>query len=101
MNTRQHVIWAIQTTHVNIALPLYGMINRQKKNKKPQQPKFAMCCMEGRMHLPFLTQPPAFLKYLLGQESGKMGINMGINYRKSIRVYSSMFAFTSMGGRVD
>ncbi|XP_059285058.1 uncharacterized protein LOC132038402 [Lycium ferocissimum] len=26
---------------------------------------------------------------------------MGINFRKNIRVYNSMFAFTSMGGRVD
>ena len=44
-----------------------------------------------------LREPPPYLKYLLGKESGKLGIN----FRKNIRAYNSMFAFTSMGGRVD
>uniref|UniRef100_A0A3Q7EEM9 Uncharacterized protein n=1 Tax=Solanum lycopersicum TaxID=4081 RepID=A0A3Q7EEM9_SOLLC len=44
-----------------------------------------------------LWEPPPYLKYLLGKESGKLGIN----FRKNIRAYNSMFAFTSMGGRVD
>uniref|UniRef100_A0A3Q7FIZ2 Helitron helicase-like domain-containing protein n=1 Tax=Solanum lycopersicum TaxID=4081 RepID=A0A3Q7FIZ2_SOLLC len=51
----------------------------------------------GRVQLPLLREPPPYLKYLLGKESGQLGIN----FRKNIRAYNSMFAFTSMGGRVD
>ena len=51
----------------------------------------------GRVQLPLLREPPPYLKYLLGKESGQLGIN----FRKKIRAYNSMFAFTSMGGRVD
>ena len=51
----------------------------------------------GRVQLPLLREPPPYLKYLLGKESGQLGIN----FRKNIRAYNSMFAFTSIGGRVD
>ncbi|KAM3376292.1 hypothetical protein P3S68_015007 [Capsicum galapagoense] len=51
----------------------------------------------GRVQLPLLREPPTYLKYLLGKESGKVGTN----FRKNIRAYNSLFAFTSMGGRVD
>ncbi|XP_049362072.1 uncharacterized protein LOC125826778 [Solanum verrucosum] len=70
---------------------------RTDKSKNTRQPKFTLCCMEGRIRVPLLTQSPPYLKYLLGNESGKVGMN----FRKNIRVYNSMFAFTSMGGRVD
>lgn len=52
--------------------------------------------MEGRVQLPLLNQPPSYLKYLLGTDS----VELGINFRKNIRMYNSIFAFTSMGGRV-
>ncbi|XP_049387184.1 uncharacterized protein LOC125851434 [Solanum stenotomum] len=70
---------------------------RTDKGKNTRQPKFTLCCMEGRIRVPLLTQSPPYLKYLLGNEFGKVGMN----FRKNIRVYNSMFAFTSMGGRVD
>ena len=44
-----------------------------------------------------MTKPPSYLKYLLETKSGKCGMN----FRKNICVYNSIFAFTSMGGRVD
>nr|XP_009789935.1 PREDICTED: uncharacterized protein LOC104237479 [Nicotiana sylvestris] len=53
--------------------------------------------MEGRVRLPLMSQPPPYLKYLLSTDSGQLGIS----FRKNIIVYNSMFAFTSMGGRVD
>ncbi|XP_070048226.1 uncharacterized protein [Nicotiana tomentosiformis] len=70
---------------------------RTKKTKQTTRPKFSFCCMEGRVRLPLMSQPPPYLKYLLSTDSGQLGIS----FRKNIRVYNSMFAFTSMGGRVD
>ena len=53
--------------------------------------------MEGRVRLPLLSQPPPYLQYLLGTTSGQIGVH----FRKNIRVYNSKFAFIYMGGRVD
>ena len=53
--------------------------------------------MEGRVRLPLLSQPPPYLQYLLGTTSGQIGVH----FRKNIRVYISKFAFIYMGGRVD
>ena len=71
---------------------------RTTKTKQTTRPIFSFYCMGGgRVQLPLLREPPPYLKYLLGKESGQLGIN----FRKNIRAYNSMFAFTSMGGRVD
>ncbi|KAM3309423.1 hypothetical protein P3S67_011167 [Capsicum chacoense] len=71
---------------------------RKNKTVPTKKPIFTFCCMEGgRVQLPLLREPPTYLKYLLGKESGKVGTN----FRKNIRAYNSLFAFTSMGGRVD
>lgn len=70
---------------------------RNKKTKKVSHPKFTFCCMEGRVQIPFMKETPPLLKYLLGADSGQKGSK----FRKNIRAYNSMFAFTSMGGRVD
>ncbi|KAH9668826.1 ATP-dependent DNA helicase [Citrus sinensis] len=53
--------------------------------------------MEGRVQIPLMKETPPLLKYLLGADSGQKGSK----FRKNIRAYNSMFAFTSMGGRVD
>ena len=53
--------------------------------------------MEGRLQIPLMRETPHLLKYLLGAESGQKGLK----FRRNIRAYNSMFAFTSMGGRVD
>ncbi|ESR45401.1 hypothetical protein CICLE_v10003309mg, partial [Citrus x clementina] len=70
---------------------------RNKKTKKVSHPKFTFCCMEGRVQIPLMKETPPLLKYLLGADSGQKGSK----FRKNIRAYNSMFAFTSMGGRVD
>ena len=48
---------------------------RTNKSKKPKHSKFSICYLEGRVQLPLLSEPPAYLKFLLGQESGKLGMN--------------------------
>ncbi|KAI3720341.1 hypothetical protein L6452_21257 [Arctium lappa] len=70
---------------------------RTQKNKKTAMPKFMFCCSEGRVQVPLLQQPPKILSDLLGTESGKKGLL----FRKEIRTYNSMFAFTSLGARID
>ncbi|XP_060192363.1 uncharacterized protein LOC132621904 [Lycium barbarum] len=71
---------------------------RTRKTVQPTNPIFSFCCMEGgRVQLPLMSEPPPYLKYLLGTESGQLGID----FRRNIRVYNSIFAFTSMGGRID
>jgi hypothetical protein len=47
--------------------------------------------------LPALKEPPAYLIKLLKKENGKRSKN----YMQNIRLYNSMFTFTSMGGKVD
>ena len=60
-------------------------------------PKFGLCCKEGKVKLPPLKQAPLYLRQLLRyNERGESS-----NFCKNIRLYNSMFAFTSMGGKVD
>ena len=35
---------------------------RTIKSRKPKKPKFSLCCSEGKVELPFLKDPPPFLK---------------------------------------
>lgn len=53
--------------------------------------------MEGLILIQLMTKTPSYLKYLLETKSGKCGMN----FRNNICAYNSIFAFTSMGGRVD
>uniref|UniRef100_A0A803PIA8 ATP-dependent DNA helicase n=1 Tax=Cannabis sativa TaxID=3483 RepID=A0A803PIA8_CANSA len=71
---QQHGILDLLLTHANIVMPFYG-----------------------RVQIPLLKEAPPFLKYLLQDDSGQKGVK----FRKNIRTYNSMFAFTSMGGRID
>uniref|UniRef100_A0A453C8N7 Helitron helicase-like domain-containing protein n=2 Tax=Aegilops tauschii subsp. strangulata TaxID=200361 RepID=A0A453C8N7_AEGTS len=60
-------------------------------------PKFGLCCKEGKIKLPPLKQALLYLRQLLRyNERGESS-----NFRPNIRLYNSMFAFTSMGGKVD
>ncbi|XP_055960816.1 uncharacterized protein LOC126682230 isoform X2 [Mercurialis annua] len=70
---------------------------RTLKSKIVKDPKFSLCCMEGRVQLPLLHDPPLFLKNLLnGVDRQKTK-----HYMQNIRMYNAMFSFTSMGGRID
>ncbi|CAI0375527.1 unnamed protein product, partial [Linum tenue] len=59
-------------------------------------PKFTLCCMEGKVKLPPIKQPPPFLKWLLESDH-----NLAKHFREFIRAYNAVFSFTSMGGKVD
>ncbi|CAA7054895.1 unnamed protein product [Microthlaspi erraticum] len=55
-----------------------------------------MCCMHGKIELPPPPPVPEILQDLLfkGDDKSK-------NFKENIRAYTSMFGFTSMGGKVD
>ena len=38
---------------------------RSQKSKRPRRPKFSICCMQGKVQLPLLKDPPQFLQNLL------------------------------------
>ncbi|XP_030964293.1 uncharacterized protein LOC115985491 [Quercus lobata] len=70
---------------------------RTVKSKTPTKPKFSLCCSEGRVELPLLKEPPPFLGNLLNINSDQRSIN----FQLGIRIYNSLFAFTSLGVNVD
>lgn len=68
---------------------------RNNKSNKNAAPTFSLCCRSGQVKLPPERKPPPFLQDLL---SGGARTN---HYKKYIRIYNSLFAFTSLGGKVD
>jgi hypothetical protein len=71
----------------------YG--ERTRKECNPVVPEFSMCCKEGRIKIayPPLPEPLADLYYSDNRRSKY--------FMENIRSFNSMFAFTSMGGKID
>ena len=59
--------------------------------------RFHLCCRGGKVVLPFQRDPPQFLAGLLDPH----GDVLSKYFIKSIRSYNSMFAFTSLGAKID
>lgn len=72
----------------------YGERLSKKKNSK--KPSFGTCCKQGKVSLPIMKDPPNTLAALLYNGDGRSK-----HYREFIRAYNMMFAFTSLGGKVD
>ncbi|GAU19177.1 hypothetical protein TSUD_198580 [Trifolium subterraneum] len=70
---------------------------RANKPSRPETPEFSICCLQGKVVLDFLKQPPEYLKELLDYRGGMRSIK----FRENIRAYNSIFAFTSMGAKID
>ncbi|XP_048503029.2 uncharacterized protein LOC104884879 [Beta vulgaris subsp. vulgaris] len=68
---------------------------RVNKLNKNGQPKFGMCCMQGKVQLPLLKRPPQLLEDLLKKRHSRSA-----HFLDNIRGYNMMYSFTSMGGRV-
>jgi hypothetical protein len=84
----------------NFSCPSCGAImwyeERAVKNVNTTEPKFSMCCMQGRITLaPFKEIPP--LLYDLFHKNDKRSKI----FLENIRSFNSMFAFTSMGGTIN
>ncbi|PIA60821.1 hypothetical protein AQUCO_00300390v1 [Aquilegia coerulea] len=70
---------------------------RNRKHKRLNDPGFSICCLDGKVKLPLLQQPPRYLQRLMDFKGG----TLSAKFRENIRRYNSMFALTSMGGKID
>ncbi|KAK9684271.1 hypothetical protein RND81_10G198000 [Saponaria officinalis] len=61
------------------------------------KPQFSICCQKRKVRLPILQDPPDYLKQLLDPNGGRRSSG----FRRLIRSYNMIYAFTSMGGKVD
>jgi hypothetical protein len=73
----------------------YG--ERKSKSRNQVIPKFQQCCHGGKAQLPMMKEPPPLLQHLMcGREHADSQ-----NFQSHVRIYNSMFAFTSPGMQLD
>ena len=70
---------------------------RRGKSRDSAIPPFQMCCGNGKVQLPTLKHPPQLLQNLLLDRHSKQAKN----FHENLRMYNSMFAFTSPGMKFD
>lgn len=94
----------IPSTYWNIGEPTFtcdhcGALmwyeERTRKNCKPRNPRFSMCCTQGRIVLPSYEDPPQPLHDLFQNKDPRSNF-----FLDNLRSFNSMFAFTSLGGKV-
>lgn len=68
----------------------------KRGNPNPNNKPYSLCCNKGKVLLSKTPETPKPLLDLFLNEDAKSQ-----NFRNNIRTYNSMFAFTSMGGKVD
>ncbi|XP_016194941.1 uncharacterized protein LOC107635906 [Arachis ipaensis] len=59
-------------------------------------PHFGLCCMDGKVQLPILKSAPDILQNLHFKHDETSRF-----FKKKIRLFNSMFSFTSMAGRMN
>lgn len=69
-------------------------LKNSSRNKKLVYPR---CCEKGAIKLPLLKEAPPYLASLMNLWLG----STSVKFKENIRIYNSMFAFTSMGGNID
>lgn len=65
-------------------------------NSGKTSPRFSLCCMQGKITLPLLVQPPETLHNLLHGKTPQSR-----HFGENIRSYNMMFSVTSLGGKID
>lgn len=69
---------------------------RPEKGKDTVENGFSLCCNKGKVELRILKKPPDLLINLWN------GIDLrSKNFKENIRSYNSMFAFTSLGEKIQ
>ena len=68
---------------------------RVNKNVTKGTPEFSLCCCRGQINLPKVPPTPSYLWQLYNDPE------KGNSFKRNVRLYNTMFAFTSMGGKVD
>ena len=69
---------------------------RIQKHRDTNNPKFRLCCGQGKIQIPLLENPPTLLMRLLNGEDPRSS-----KYMENIRAYNMMFSFTSLGRTID
>ncbi|XP_057430406.1 uncharacterized protein LOC130723394 isoform X2 [Lotus japonicus] len=69
---------------------------RSEKTRDSTSPDFSICCMKGKILLPYLADSPSLLYNLLTDNDPRSR-----HFLENIRSYNNMFSFTSIGGKVD
>lgn len=69
---------------------------RSKKNQNTSTPDFGMCCMQGRIVIAPFAPLPQTLHDLYFQNDRRSKF-----FKENIRSFNSMFAFTSIGAKID
>lgn len=69
---------------------------RVDKQKKPENPKFSLCCSQGSIEIAPYTRLPEPLYDLYHKHDRRSKF-----FLENIRSFNSMFAFTSMGGKIN
>ncbi|XP_038685799.1 uncharacterized protein LOC119985580 [Tripterygium wilfordii] len=99
-----HVIGS-ETVTLNLGQPSYtcqfcGAIfwfSERLKSSSNYHPVYSLCCRQGRIKLPPFSEPPHPLKQLMDYGRDRCSKL----FRDNLRMYNSMFAFTSTGGKID
>jgi hypothetical protein len=74
---------------------LHFVLEKLTKSSK-RNPKFGICCLQGQIQLPPLSEPPPLLHKLLTSSAPRAR-----KFRDGIRQYNMAFAFTSVAVEVD
>ncbi|XP_057739820.1 uncharacterized protein LOC130956895 [Arachis stenosperma] len=73
----------------------FWLSERVERDSTINRPVFTVCCSKGKIQLPYLQKTPDLLYNLINGNDRK-----SLYFQKNIRSYNSMFAFTSLGGKV-
>ncbi|CAG8740147.1 18684_t:CDS:1, partial [Acaulospora morrowiae] len=71
-------------------------LDERLTNSSRKNPKFGSCCLNGKVVLPLLRDPPPFLRMLFDGEA-----DLCTEFRKNICQYNAAHAFTSLGAKID
>lgn len=69
---------------------------RSEKSRSSKHIEFSICCQKGKVDLPLLKKPPHLLLSLINGSDKRSK-----HFKENIRAYNSMFAFTSIGGKIE
>ncbi|XP_050380064.1 uncharacterized protein LOC126797485 [Argentina anserina] len=72
-----------------------GEANKRKSRRAPIV--YTECCQKGRVKLEKSKPTPDLLEQYLNPDNGRDSVR----FRQNIRLYNSMFAYTSMGAKID
>ncbi|KAK7312898.1 hypothetical protein VNO77_37136 [Canavalia gladiata] len=69
---------------------------RLNKRSHTDNPRFRLCCNQGKVKLPYLKNAPPTLLRLLRNDTDQSRF-----FRQNIKSFNMMFSFTSMGGQIQ